>query len=345
MGAHLDLTVALLESDDDVRNGATGRGQEWQKSEQTGYSMVNLPSLTVTRREHRHHVLKPGSLRRMIPPASILVGGWDSPAFWQIARWGRVHGSRVVAFYESTLRSQGHSTGPVARARARFFNRADAVVVPGAAAGSAVAQMGVEPSRIWEGFNAVDVNFIHRQTSALRSAADFHGTGHRFLYLGQLIERKNVAVAIAAFAEIAEHHDTLDIIGNGTHQPELSSQVESLGPLAERIRICKAVPYSDLPEVLASHDTLLLPSVEEVWGLVVNEALAAGLHVVVSDACGVCESVSDMTGVFVASPDKAAFASAMSDSKSNWSGPIAQPAILNYGPERFAQVFMGALRR
>jgi glycosyltransferase involved in cell wall biosynthesis len=47
-----------------------------------------------------------------------------------------------------------------------------------------------------------------------------------------------------------------------------------------------SVEQYDLPKYYSVADCLVLPSVEEVWGLVVNEALYSGLKVIVSDKCG-----------------------------------------------------------
>ena len=83
-------------------------------------------------------------------------------------------------------------------------------------------------------------------------------------------------------------------------------------------------------------DTFILPSAEEVWGLAVNEALASGLHAVVSSKAGVAEFVQPMPGVFITEPTTNEIAKALELSRAKWVGPISNPEILSYTPERFA---------
>ncbi|MEN2740515.1 glycosyltransferase [Microbacterium sp. X-17] len=293
--------------------------------------------MSVRRGESTYYLLAESAGRLVGDAAAVLLGGWESPAYWQIARAARRRGARRVGFYESTLASMGHRAGPIAGARRRFFQGLDAVVVPGIAARDAVRSLGVGDDRIHLGFNAVDVAGFH---AAQQPGAE--GPGHGFVYVGQLIERKNVAALIEAFGLIRATHDTLTIIGEGELRPDLTRLVELFG-LSGYVDFRGAVPYSELPATLGRAQTLVLPSLVEVWGLVANEALASGCHVVVSEIAGVAPSIADMDGVFLCQPGVASIARAMRASREQWEGRIVEPAILTHTPERFADVFRAAL--
>ena len=84
----------------------------------------------------------------------------------------------------------------------------------------------------------------------------------------------------------------------------------------------------------------MLVSDNEVWGLVVNEALAAGLHVVISDQCGVSHSVKRMKGVYIWYEDEESLDEVLRRSAREWNGPIQNPEILEFTNERFAQTFL-----
>jgi glycosyltransferase involved in cell wall biosynthesis len=338
------LTVYLLEGAERLRRVDGNRGQEWSDYRGSSYEVVEVPTARIARGEAVLYTATGRIFARGERPTAVVLGGWESPAYWQALAWCKSHRVPAVGFYESTLHTNRFTTGPIALARRKFVTSLQAVVVPGPAARDAVLHMGVPPDAVFMGFNAVDVAGIHEATSALRTprADGTHSRSHRFLYVGRLIELKNVESLLEAFAMVSGPHDTLTIVGKGPNESRLRATAARLG-LTDRVRFGGLVPYGELPSIFAAHDTLVLPSKNEVWGLVVNEALAAGLHVVVSDACGVASSVSGMEGVFVSRTDPASLAERMAKSRIQWSGPIGSPVILRETPERFADVFLAAL--
>lgn len=334
-----DLEVALLE--DDARlsaDVAANRGADWRSDRVRDVRIRSLPTLRLARGEARFYAL---TRVPRIRQDAVLLGGWESPAYWQLLLVARLTGRRVVGFYESIQRTQRHRRGPIAAARRWYFRSLDAVVVPGVEARDALTAMGVDAGRISVGFNAVDVADIHRRATAARGPES--APGHRYLYVGQLVDRKGVDLAIAAFARARGPEDTLTIVGHGPLQGDLRALAVRLGIGAD-VDFRGPVENADLPEILARHDTLVMPSREDVWGLVANEGLAAGLHVVVSSVAGVAASVSGMRGVFVVAPERDAFADGMRASARSWEGPIAEPEILAHDPGAFARVFAAALR-
>jgi glycosyltransferase involved in cell wall biosynthesis len=333
---HHDLEVVLLESPEQFRAHPGNRGTDWESDSSRGYTTRHLPTWAVRRGEHRYYVSRrwrwfPSSEK----PDVMLLGGWESPVFWQASEAARRAGIPRVGFYESIAASQRHRTGPISAARGRFLRSLDAVVTPGPAAAAAVEASGVERNRIHVGFNAVDVDWIHREAVAQRRPAE--QGGHAYLFLGQLVPRKNPEALIEAFRRIAARGDTLTVAGVGPLRNRLEQTSRGLD-----VQFAGDVPYTAVPALLARHQTLVLPSHEEVWGLVVNEALAAGLHVVTSDRAGVSASVASMRGVSICGVSPAAIATAMAVSRNSWTGPISSPEILARTPAAFADVFLRA---
>lgn len=333
-----DLEIVLLESAEQHRAHPGNRGSEWASSATEGYTTRVVPTWAMRRGEHRYYVSKRWRWfpSRMERPDVLLLGGWESPAYWQASSAARRAGIPRVGFYESTMASQRHRTGPISVARSRFLRDLDAVVTPGPAAAAAVEAAGVDPSRIHVGFNAVDVEWIHREASRHRLATEQEG--HAYLFLGQLVSRKNPESVVEAFRRIAAPGDTLTIAGVGP----LRDTLEHAGGGGGAVQFVGHVPYTDVPALLARHQTLVLPSREEVWGLVVNEALAAGLHVVTSDSAGVSASIASMRGVWVSDVEPPQIALAMAASRESWTGPISSPEILTRTPAAFADVFLRA---
>ena len=340
----IQLTVLLLENQTRFRRGGTNRGNEWAEYDESPYEVAEVPTARLTRGEGAYYLALRLAFLAKYRPDAVLLAGWESPAYWQALLWCKLRGVRTVGFYESTLSTQHFRRGPIAAARCRFFKLLDRVVVPGVAARDAIVAMGVDARRVDVGFNAVDVEGIADGAKAARAAlAHIRETpGHRFLYVGQLIERKNVRSVVEAFACVAGPFDSLTIAGLGPQEDTLRADVERLG-LSDRVSFSGHVPYSEIPGLLAAHHTLVLASLEEVWGLVVNEALAAGLHVVVSHGAGVAPSIRGMRGVFLSATDIESIGNAMTASIQSWTGPVADPEITSRTPRAFAELFAKAL--
>ena len=138
-------------------------------------------------------------------------------------------GVRRVGFYESHALSRKHSGGVVHRIRMRFFRSLDAIVVPGIAARDALIADGIESSRIWTGFNAVDVAGIAAGASQARAAVREAGhpsrPGLRVLYVGQLIARKNVQALLSAMTGLSDAR--LTIVGVGEDRAALEESAAS----------------------------------------------------------------------------------------------------------------------
>jgi glycosyltransferase involved in cell wall biosynthesis len=331
-----DLQV-MLTNDEDM--ATTQDRASWLGLDEDDYQLT-LAEVRRTPIGHRSVLRGRHTLAQAVSECeAVLLGGWEEPLYWQGLLTAKRRKVPVFGFYESTLLSQHFPTGPVSWARSWFFRRLDGVVTPGPTAARAVRAMGVPDSRIHVGFNAVDVRRFHE--SAARSSArtvEPQPHGHRFIYVGQLIERKNVHGLIEAFARVAEPDDHLSIVGTGELESRLRALAEQHG-LAERVSFLGNIEYDDLPREIAAEHTLVLPSTEEVWGLVVNEALASGLGVVVSDRCGVAESVNGMQGVVVCGTGVEDLSRALVEARRSWAGWIEEPEILQMTPERFAEVF------
>ncbi len=101
----------------------------------------------------------------------------------------------------------------------------------------------------------------------------------RLIYVGRLLPRKGVDVLLSAFNSLVEVEDVrLTIVGDG---PERTNLINMQTPAARSRTIWKGkLPNPQAMESLGESDLFVLPSRYEPWGLVVNEAMAAGLPVI-----------------------------------------------------------------
>lgn len=100
----------------------------------------------------------------------------------------------------------------------------------------------------------------------------------RYIYVGRLIDVKNVALLIEEFNQNGK---PLTIVGQGILETELKEQAKTTN-----ITFTGFIDNNKLGDVYQAHDVFILPSKSEPWGLVVEEALYWGLPVIVSDKVG-----------------------------------------------------------
>jgi glycosyltransferase involved in cell wall biosynthesis len=108
----------------------------------------------------------------------------------------------------------------------------------------------------------------------------------RFLYCGQLIHRKGVDLLVEAFCRAAGVFPNVELVlvGEGPLGPELRARIPQA--IQPRVQFAGFRPVAELPRFFAEADVFVLPSRHDGWGVVVNQAIAAGMPVICSDAVG-----------------------------------------------------------
>jgi phosphatidylinositol alpha-mannosyltransferase len=151
-------------------------------------------------------------------------------------------------------------------------------------------------------------NGIDAAAFADAAPADLGG-GRKLLFVGRLQRRKGFPVAVEAFGRLAKERDDLVLVVVGAGADAIV--VERLPPaLRSRVRMLGTVPHGSLPPIHRACDVFLGPSTGgESFGVILLEAMAAGLPIVASRIPGYVEVVEDgETGLLVPPGDAAAVA-------------------------------------
>jgi len=142
--------------------------------------------------------------------------------------------------------------------------------------------------------NTVDMDWYRKKVSEVRGTASFDRERAKYpeflvLYIGQLIERKGVRQLLKALDKLRDSEIGLLIVGSGPQEQELREfcRVQNL----QNVFFEGFQQQESLPHYYAMADIFILPSFKEVWGLVVNEALASGLYVLCSNRAGVAHDL------------------------------------------------------
>lgn len=202
-----------------------------------------------------------------------------------------------------------------------------------------VEELGIDRSRCFVGCDVVDNDFFSRPS-------DGKG-GDTLLSCVRLLPRKNLAAVLDAL-RATEGWRWL-IAGDGPEREPLANHIEAAG-LSGRVELLGHVPYEDLPALYARVDVYLQPSLSEPWGLAVNEAMAAGLPVIVSDRCGCREDLVTAENGIVFDPTgrrgiEDALA-AMWQNRGHWAamGDASRRVIAGWGLDLYATNLLASSR-
>jgi len=176
--------------------------------------------------------------------------------------------------------------------KSEFLRRCSAFVAPGKAARAYLCQSAIDETRVFTAVNAVDNAFFSREAeiarkNAIRLRAELRLPERYFLFTGRLVREKGIFELLAAYAKLDQAlrgSIGLVFVGDGPCREELEAEAASVSPGV--IRFVGFTQREHLPAFYALADMLVLPTHTDTWGMVVNEAMASGLPIVVSDVAG-----------------------------------------------------------
>ncbi len=249
------------------------------------------------------------------------LAGWGHPVLMAAMVSGRLRGLPIAVESDSTM----VPAQPWRRRAAKALLypamlKMPTMFLPGGTRQKRYLQRyGVPESRIAVAQMTVDVDAIARAVTAVPAASRAaHRAGMgvapgdcQFLFVGRLTADKGVDVLIDAFARAsaASPHQHLHVVGDGP----LRDATERAQQALPRVRCSGRLSGDALTAAYAAADVLVLPSRFEPWGLVVNEAMAAGLPVIASARVGCVDDlvVDGRTGLVVQAVDADAVGTAM----------------------------------
>jgi glycosyltransferase involved in cell wall biosynthesis len=173
-------------------------------------------------------------------------------------------------------------------------------------------QLGFRRRRVLTGYDAVGIERVR----ALGGEPHIAPQARPFVFVGRFVAKKNIAFLLDAYARYRVRAGTaarrLVLVGGGELEPQLRARIAALG-LDDAVEITGFVDAPQVATRMASARALLHPSLTEQWGLVVNEALALALPVVVSRAVGAHETLVEqgVNGFVLDGDDVDAWAEAM----------------------------------
>jgi glycosyltransferase involved in cell wall biosynthesis len=277
-------------------------------------------------------------------PDVTLIVGWEQPAYRRCAWALRRRSVRVVGMDNQWLRTPKQLLG-IASSRIYLRPYFDAAFLPGPRQRDFALRLGFTPDRIFEGFYAADVTTF----AGVPPLAAEGASGRRaFLFVGRLVESKGIrtlAEAYEAYRDAVADPWPLIVVGRG--------------PLAGLLRGRHGIEFrgfagpAELVAELARAAFLVLPSTFEPWGVVVQEAAAAGLGCICSTRVGAADAfVRDgENGRIVAEGSVRELADALAWSHGLPGSELAGMSALSrrlaerFTPERWAETVLSMARQ
>lgn len=204
-------------------------------------------------------------------PDVLVVNSWHISAYMKAARRWRGRALRIVV-----MDHQWHGTPKqwLGRLTRNLYIQPafDGAFLPGDEQAIFARYLGFKQHEIITGLNTCDDPFFTGPQDPPQNS---------FLFVGRLVDTKGVDILAAAYRryrELVEDPWPLVVAGIGPMDEQLKA--------VDGVELLGFVTPAELPAVMASTGCLLLPSRFEPWGVVVQEAAAAGQAVVCTSSCG-----------------------------------------------------------
>lgn len=276
-GGHADVGW----SNNSQRGRLTGRGYEGEiLPNWTPKRHERLPGLGYANFAIRNRL-------RNFNPDYVIVYGYNQLTLWLAFQFCLQRNIPFALRSDSNFwldQSNGWRSAVRRKMVSRLVRQAAAVLPVGTANREYWYRHGAVPDQVHMAPYAVDnacvaeLAEIGRSTSAPSDAT-------RFLYVGRLLPRKGVDLLVEAFNRlVVEAEAKLIIVGDGPQRAELQKMQSERARQATKW--IGKLPNEEAMQWYGRADVFVLPSRYEPWGLVVNEAMAAGLPVIAHERCG-----------------------------------------------------------
>jgi glycosyltransferase involved in cell wall biosynthesis len=290
-------------------------------------------------------------------PDVVAIPGWSHPGALSALLWCVRNGRPAVLMSESAMRDEARRRAREA-AKRRLVRLFSSAVVGGGPHREYACALGLPAPSVFAGYDVVDNAHFARgarqaRASEQRSRQRLGLPARFFLASARFIAKKNLLRLLDAYADYRRRAGAdawhLVLLGNGELRAEVESRIARLD-LTGEVVLPGFRQYDELPACYGLAGAFVHASTTEPWGLVVNEAMASGLPVIVSDRCGcVPDLVRDGINGYAFDPcDTRQLADLMlkvaaDDRALAAMGEASRRIVADWGPERFAGGLMQAV--
>ena len=233
-------------------------------------------------------VIKTWGRLNTLNPDVLIIGGYSYLADWAGFFWAKLNRKKIILWSDSNEEDRNRLFLKE-KLKSFLVKRCDAANVLGKRGKKYLAKLGMTEDKVFIKGMTTDNFFYYDEAMKLKAKREllckqFGIPFRNFLYIGRFSKEKNLLFLLKAYKKLDADNWGLILVGNGPQYQELDDFID--GNSIRNVFLPGFKQKEEIPQYLAISDVFVLPSVSEPWGLVVNEAMAAGLPVLVSKKCG-----------------------------------------------------------
>lgn len=290
-----------------------------------------------------------------IRPDVVCVSGWGLKVSLAAMKWAAVRSVPIVMLSESNEFDE-HRSMIKEWIKRRLVGLCSAGLAGGTSQAEYLQKLGLPGDKVFTGYDVVDNRFFAEEAREMGAGSWELGGQKRsyFLACARFGKKKNLPGLIRAYslyrgmARLSTHDSglvnlfDLVIAGDGEERVLIERTIRECG-VSDHVHLVGAKGYNELPAYYAEAGAFIHASTTEQWGLVVNEAMASGLPVLVSNRCGCAADLvwEGENGWTFDPTNEDEMADLMLRISSNDAlrqrmGARSREIIAEWGPERFA---------
>ena len=296
-----------------------------------------------------------------LKPDLVVIPGWGFPVSRAALSWCRKHKIPTILMSESKWDDEPRQWWKELIKSWLYIRKYNTALVGSQSHKDYLTKLGLSSRKIFFGYDVVDNNYFDQAASRAKHNPDDARKRQLnipvkpyFLAATRFIKRKNVVRLIEAFGTYCQEVNQeevwdLVICGSGPEESKIRQVIQD-NHLENKVHLPGFITYDSLGDWYGLANAFIHPALQEQWGLVVNEAMAAGLPVLVSNRCG-CFDELIIEGVngFGFDPENSRQLTNLMVTVSSPScdreniGKAALKHIQNFAPERFAHGLVEAV--
>ena len=334
----------------------------WSRVKDTpGYSGLTLfPSGDTRTMSDKQISTRVENALQSCSPDAVAIPGWSDKGALAALRWCMETGTPPILMSESTALDEPR-VGWREWIKGRIVRLCSMALVGGQRHVDYLIELGMPRDQIFTGYDVVDNEHFRQKAAEVRNQRSevrqkYGLPENYFLAAARFIEKKNLPTLVRSYAlyrQLAGNTDNrqqttdhrpwdLVLLGDGPLRGPLNSQLSTLN-LQDSVLLPGFKQYEELPVYYGLANAFVHASTTEQWGLVVNEAVASSLPVIVSNRCGCVPELVQDNGFTFDPMNQHELASrlfemaSLSDDERESLGHASRRIATNLGPNRFGE--------